>query len=262
MRKIGINLHAMRGLTHEEFLREIASLGASATFTGVREAKEQAEIARLCEKYAIECETLHAPFSHINDIWLDCAGGEAMERELLETVDHCLIAGARIAVVHLSSGLKPPPVTDLGRARFTRVVDYAAGKGIQIAFENQRFLSNIAWAFESFPRDVVGFCWDVGHEGCFTPGRRYMPLFGDRLSCTHIQDNMGNFDEDLHLLPYDGALDFDYVARTIRASGYTGSLMLEGIASNSHRYDDMPARAYLARAAAALQRLREAIDIG
>lgn len=264
MRKIGTNLHAKGGLTHEAYIRTIAGLGFDCIFTGVHEAKEQAQIADLCAAHGIECETLHAPFGHINDIWRDTDDGDVVERELLQTIDHCKIAGAGIAVVHLSSGLKPPPVTDIGRARFTRVVEYAAKNCIRIAFENQRFLSNISWAFETFIGEnyggTVGFCWDTGHEGCFTPGRRYMPLFGDRIICTHIQDNLCEFNKDLHYLPFDGNIDWNYVASALREAGYTGSLMLEGIASNSHRYDDMTPEEYLERAAAAMKRLRTLVD--
>ena len=103
-----------------------------------------------------------------------------------------------------------------------------AAKGVQIAFENQRKLANIAWTFEEIEdAPNVGFCWDTGHENCFTPGRQYMPLFGKKLICTHIHDNNGVFDHDEHLLPFDGKLDFVRAARQIRESGFTGALVLE-----------------------------------
>ncbi len=258
MREIGINLHAAKGLTDEEYLREIAGLGFTRIFTGVRPAEKQASIAELCAKYSITCETLHAPFGHINDIWLDNEGGQAMLDELLRTVDHCLIAGAGIAVIHLSSGMNPPSITDIGRARFARLVEYATEKGVRLAFENQRKLANIAWAFEAFPDENVGFCWDCGHEFCFTPGRHYMPLFGDRLICTHIHDNTGVFNEDSHFLPFDGSCDFGYVASAIRDSGYTGSLMLE-VGCNSPCGQNDPLT-FLARAAESVKRLRTMVD--
>lgn len=256
MRKIGINLHAIKGLTDEDYLREIAALGFNTMFSGVLAPERQAAVAELCARYGIEYETLHAPFGHINDIWLENDNG--MLDELCRCIDHCVIAGAPIAVVHLSAGMKPPSITDLGRERFARLVDYAAKKNIKIAFENQRKLANIAWAFEAFPTDTVGFCWDCGHEYCFTPGRHYMPLFGDRLICTHIHDNTAVFNEDSHFLPFDGACDFDYVAATIRESGYTGSLMLE--VGNASRYGDMVPQEFLAKAAEAACRLRRMVD--
>lgn len=259
MRKIGINLQSIEGLTDEEYLREIAALGFSTTFTDVLERSKQASVAELCARFGIECETLHAPFGHINDIWLDGERGQAMFDELTECVDHCIIAGASIAVVHLSSGTNPPSITDIGRERFARLVEYAAQKNVKIAFENQRMLANIAWAFETFKAETVGFCWDCGHEFCFTPGRHYMPLFGNRLICTHIHDNSAVFNADDHLLPFDGKCDFDYVTGTIRESGYTGSLMLE-VGNQTHYGPIVTPIEFLEKAASAAKKLRQMVD--
>ena len=258
MRKIGINLHAIKGLTDEEYLREIAALGFGTIFSGVLDPSQQASVAELCARYGLEYETLHAPFGHINDIWLDKEEGQTMLDELRHCVDHCVLAGAPIAVVHLSAGMNPPSITDIGRKRFTLLVEYAEKKAIKIAFENQRKLANIAWAFEAFPTDTAGFCWDCGHEFCFTPGRHYMPLFGDRLICTHIHDNTAVFNEDSHFLPFDGVCDFSYVANAVRESGYSGSLMLE--VGNKTRYGHLEPHAFLEKAVRVITKLRTMID--
>lgn len=260
MRKIGINLQAKAGWNNEDYIRLISQLGFTATFTGNRDPQELPAIGESCAKYGVVCETLHAPFDHINDMWLPGDDGEAMLHELKLCVDHCGLIGAGIMVTHLSSGNLAPSITDLGRARFAHLVDYAASKRVIIAFENQRKLANLAWAMETFDESVAGFCWDCGHEGCFTPGRQYMPLFESRLVCTHIHDNPGKYNEDRHMLPFDGCLDYDRVARQLRESGYTGSLMLEVMAGHSDRYDHISVEAYLQRAAEAAKKLRNMVD--
>lgn len=260
MRKIGINMHAKKGLSSEDFVRVARDLGFSTVFFMPQEPEVMMENSRLLAAAGMCYETLHAPFQGINVMWLDGFEGDKMLQKLTDCVDLCVSVGAPIAVVHLSSGNTPPPPTDVGRGRFIRLVDHAVGKGVQIAFENQRKLHNIAWAFEEFRDiDTVGFCWDCGHESCFTPGRHYMPLFGDRLICTHIHDNSGVYNADEHLLPFDGKMDFDYVAETIKASGYAGSLMLE-IKGNSEFYADLPVESFLEKAAASVMRLRAMID--
>ena len=259
--EIGINLHAMVGLTDEAYIKTIAELGFRATFCMAQPRERMEQLGRLCAAENIRFDTLHAPFDHINDIWLDCEGGQRMLAELKDCVDQCLVVGAPIAVVHLSSKMKPPTITDIGRGRFEELVAYARKKGVKIAFENQRKLFNLAWAFETFgPEDGVGFCWDCGHENCFTPGKQFMPLFGDRLICTHIHDNNGVFNEDKHMLPFDGTLDYQRVARQLRESGYQGTLMLEVMAGTNHHYEGenyqgMSPQEYLQRAAAAAKRL-------
>lgn len=261
MRKIGINIGAKNGLKLEEGARELADLGFEAVFTGVPDPECAERIGNALAANGLSWDTMHAPFGHINDMWHDTEGGIVMYRELTEGVDRCREMGVPILVVHLSAGHFPPSLTDIGRARFSSLVEYAVGKGVQIAFENQRMLANIAWAFEEFAGvPEVGFCYDCGHEFCFTPGRQYMPLFGNRLICTHIHDNDCEYDHDLHLIPFDGKADFDRVARQIRESGFEGTLMLEVIARNSNVYDDMDAHTYLSRAAAAAKRLRAMVD--
>ena len=47
-----------------------------------------------------------------------------------------------------------------------------------------------------------------------------MPLFGNRLICTHIHDNDCMYDHDMHMIPFDGAVDYDRVTRQIRESGF------------------------------------------
>ena len=260
MRSIGINMHAKAGLSSEDFIRLAHDLGFSTVFSGCKELDVMLRNADLLAAAGMSYETLHAPFKGINAIWLESDDGEQIFKTLTDCVNLCVAVGAPIAVMHLSAGETPPPPTDIGRGRYIRLVDYAIGKGIRIAFENQRKLHNISWAFEEFQNtDTVGFCWDCGHESCFTPGRRYMPLFGDRLICTHIHDNSGVYNADEHLLPFDGTMDFAYVAETIKNSGYTGSLMLE-IKGNSDFYADLSVEAFLERAAASIKRLRSMID--
>ena len=87
-----------------------------------------------------------------------------------------------------------------------------------------------------------------------------MPLFGDRLSALHIHDNDGKYNSDLHLIPYDGTIDFDIVAKEIAQSGYDGSIMLELSRGNSHLYDSLSPEEYYGHASKAANRLREYIE--
>ena len=261
MRKIAINLHAKKGLDTAAYIGKMRELGFDALFTGVPTPTDLPVIVDALAKNGMSYEMIHAPFEHINDIWYEGEQGESMLGELMHAVDCAQLGGCPTVVVHLSSGTTPPDLTDVGRARFERLVEHAAQKKVRIAFENQRKLANITWALERFcDPATVGFCWDCGHEGCFTPDREFMPLFGDRLICTHIHDNPCLPDEDLHMIPFDASLDFDRVARQLRESGYAGTLTLEVFAQNSKVYDGMSCEAFLEKAAAAIKRLRSMID--
>ena len=260
MRKIGINLLSLPGMSDADYIRLAAELGFSAMFTGMMDEPRQLACADLMAANGIEYETIHAPFNGINSIWLEGDEGEMMLGRLTDTIDRCVQVGAPIAIIHLSAGNTPPSITDIGRGRFARLVEHAAQKNVRIAFENQRKLANIAWAFETFADpEVVGFCWDCGHESCFTRGREYMPLFGDRLICTHIHDNEGIQDKDDHWLPFDGCIDYSRFAGHIRRTDYHGSLMLEA-GFDLQKYGNMSAGAFLQRAADAAKKLVKMVD--
>jgi len=265
MRNIGINLHAIEGLSDEDYVKLISSLGFDATFTlytaYTADRKLALSHAELFAKYGLAWETIHAPYGCPNDFWKEGEVGEEAIQEQIDCVDLCASIGVPISIVHLSSGMTPPPTTDVGRARIERLINHATKKGVTLAFENQRKLFNLAWVFDFYGNESsVGFCWDTGHEACFTARTQYMPFFGKHLCCTHIHDNYGVFNQDCHMLPFDGSIDFDRVARQIRESGFSGSLMLECIETNSDRYVGFSPEEYLNRAADAVKKLRTMVD--
>lgn len=254
---IGISWGCYSGLSIERQAELMAENGFKSTFIGGDDPK-MGEILPVLDRYGISCENVHAPFSHINDIWRNGEGGERMLAELLDTADRCQFYGIPVMVVHLSSGNPAPRISDVGYSRLERLMEHTEAKGVTVAYENQRFLANLAYVMEQFP--TARFCWDVGHEACFTDGRRYMPLFGKRLSALHVHDNDMKYNSDLHLIPYDGKIDFECVAREIAQIGYGGSLMLELSRGNSHYYDDSSPEDYYRRAAQAAVRLRGAVE--
>ena len=258
MREIGINLPEKNQL---EFIKTAKSVGFDTVFSSVPSEIELARIASALAANGMRYETIHAPFDHINDIWIEGERGDAMFAELMTAVTRCAQGNVPITVVHLSSGKNPPPVSDAGRVRYEKLIEYAAQKNVKIAFENQRQLENITWAFRHFSDAAhVGFCYDCGHEGCFTPGIEFVPLFGHKLLCTHIHDNDCIQDHDLHIIPFDGKLDFGRVIKRLREASYKGPLTLELHHENSHRYDFMQTNALLERAAMGIKRVRTLLD--
>lgn len=262
MRKLGVNcpsyVNGVDALGSVPFIRDA---GFDSVFSEYVSDEYCGKLADEIDRAGMSYETIHAPFRNINSMWRAGEAGEAMLRSLTDCLDTCEHYGVPVMIVHLSSGVDAPNVNDIGHQRFDRLVEHAGKVGVKIAFENQRKLANIAFAFEVYDKcSQVGFCWDTGHESCFAGGREYMPLFGSKLTALHIHDNMMENNGDLHLLPFDGIIDFHYVAEQIRKSGYSGTLMLEAIPTNSHRYDDLTPQQFYARAYEAASRLRVLVD--
>jgi len=85
-----------------------------------------------------------------------------------------------------------------------------------------------------------------------------MPLFGHRLRQLHIHDNY--WERDIHLIPYDGKIDFERVAASIASVDYEGSLMLELCAPASEVYRDYTPETYYKRAAEAARKLAARVE--
>lgn len=229
MYKLGINYTKSASLSYEEALPLFKSLGFDCVFSSSEiDGADTVAVAENAAKCGIFFESIHASWKGINNIWSENTDGDETEKRLMRALEECKSFGVPIAVMHLSSGENAPCVSDAGRRRFDRIVDTAVKNGTVIAFENQRKLANIAFVMELYDKvENVRFCWDVGHEGCFTPGKEFMPLFGEKLCYTHIHDNLCEYNGDLHRIPFDGCLDYERVARHIAKSGYSGTLTLE-----------------------------------
>ena len=222
--KLGIEIDRALNISYEEQAKMIKEHGFDAAFVGL-EAKNLDELVKALQKYDIELENCHAPFDGINNMWLAGEVGDHMLDRLLRCVDECAKYAIPVLVVHLSSGMTPPRMNDIGFDRYDRLMQYAREKGVVIAYENIRKLDNVAYMMENYPE--AGFCWDVGHEACYMNGMEFMPLFGKRMVAIHVHDNTGIYDQDKHWLPYDGVVNMDRVAKHFATSGYQKSLMLE-----------------------------------
>lgn len=263
--KIGINIGCYPGVPLEEQIKLMKENGFESCFLGC-ESPVFDDIVKTIQESGIVIETLHAPFSKsrtepvcdINDMWNEGESGDAMMARLVSCVEKAGKYNIPVIVVHLSSGRVPPMVNSIGNERFGRLMEIAKENNVTIAYENQRMLGNIAHAFDYY--QDAGFCWDIGHESCFTPGREYMPLFGKKLVALHVQDNNGAEHGDLHLIPYDGIVDFEKAARYIAESGFEGSVMLEVLKRQSNYYDDVSPEEYYKKSAAAALRLAERIE--
>lgn len=259
--EIGINLFCYGGKEDENIENQIGNMienGFGHTFVMADHPMLSGSLVDKVKRAGIVFDTLHAPFNGINHMWKDGIDGDETLKRLSDAVSKCADYDIPVAIVHLSSGRPAPVISDIGNERFSRLMDFARKKNVTLAYENQRFLANIASVMEMFPD--AGFCWDIGHEGCFTKGRRYMPLFGDRLTAVHIHDNHHLPDGDEHLIPYDGITDFDLVAKTLADYNFRGTAMLEVFRSENDKYNDFTQTEYYRHAGNAARRLATAVD--
>lgn len=268
MQKLGINIDAFEDFGQNNIEKSslkntmelIASLGFSAVFSDATFEKSPEKVAEHCARLGLEYQFVHAPFKGTNNIWLNTLKGDDMLKKIIDCIDSCSRANVPATVVHISSGYTPPPISKIGKNRYMKIVEHALSKNVKIAFENLREPNYLKWAMDTFETAPnVGFCWDIGHENCFTTGIDYMALYGDKLICTHIHDNYCTPSGDLHLIPFDGKIDFESMASRLKNSDYTGPLMLE-VFSKNEIYNNISEIEFFKRAYNAIEKIQKLIN--
>jgi len=131
----------------------------------------------------------------------------------------------RFLVLHL--GL-PDEEYDLRKfdAAFTSIEHlkiFAKERGVSLLLENiPNELSTPArlLSFLEYTRLDLKFCFDTGHAHLGTGVEAAFTLLRNRVVSTHVHDNKGEKDE--HLLPYDGAIDWERTLLGFRSAWAEG----------------------------------------
>ncbi|MBR6773486.1 MAG: sugar phosphate isomerase/epimerase [Clostridia bacterium] len=261
LRKKGIVCDCIAGANPIDTLEIIKEVGFDSFFTGVIEEEKVLEIVNRGKALGLECEFLHAPFTGINEMWKEGDGYLPIYEGMIKTINSASATGVKKVILHLSSGWNAPEITDLGQKRFDEIVTHATEKGVTVAFENLRVVGNVSYFADKYRHnDGVRFCYDCGHEHCYTKYVSFLDIFRERTIATHIHDNFGKSSEweektDLHLLPYDGDIDYRKMMKKLDEYGYEGSLMLEVFNSSCPEYAKMTAREFIKSAYERLERI-------
>ncbi len=183
--------------------------------------------------------SFHAPFNKSDDMWNPAGIGDVAMCEMLDMLEICARYEIPTMVTHAFLGMEPDEeLIDIqtGIERFGAVAVRATELGINFALENTEGEQYLKALFDSLKSEKsVGFCWDTGHELCYNHGEDMMALYGGKLLCTHLNDNLGIRDfegritwhDDLHLLPFDGITDWKGVAERLVKHGFVGELNFE-----------------------------------
>ena len=227
-RKFGLVCNCVEG-TEEVSLELLKKYGFSCFFSDAYDLETMYKLREKADELGLEYEFVHGPFKGINDMWLSEETPE-IYKQLRLCIENAAAVQVKSVIMHVSSGWNAPKVNDLGLSRYDSLVEYAQEKGVILAFENLRKLGNLACLMDRYEHcENVKFCYDCGHEHCYTVTVPYAELYGSRFLCTHLHDNFGYDagDGDLHLMPFDGNIDYKKVMDGLNKVGYKGSLMLE-----------------------------------
>lgn len=261
-RKIGNELVGFWSCNEQQAidnLKRMKEVGFDCVFWPLQ-LNEQGKMEKLLQAAAdldLEIDELHEMPTNINRIWYDEPLGDKPMQLALDSIDFCAEHGVEKMVMHESSGRIAPDMSNAGLSRFRRIFEHAKEKGVKVAMENLRRTNYIARIFEVCRDLPVYYCWDSGHEICYTPGVNHLAIFSDKLICTHIHDNRGIYMKDDHMLPFDGVRDWEQTASLLRKSNYSGNICGE-LQRDAARYADIEDKDFIALA---YERLKKFADM-
>lgn len=263
MMRLGCSVHEILGSSVYDNIRYAGEAGFDSAFLLWNDEMDTEEVMAVANDCGVAVESLHAPFVNYNSIWEE---GNLGDREA-EKIKRCIRVAAeydvKTVVSHVVSDINAPLTSNLGLCRFGKIVIEAEKYGVKLAFENTEYTRHLALVLSSF--DSPLFCYDAGHEHCYTPGINHMAMYGNRLGFLHLHDNLGmnksyraSHADDLHRLPFDGNIDWKKVLGSIKKVSYGGTLMLEcDPGHDTALYGKLTAKEYYAKTYAAAKKLAD-----
>lgn len=244
--RLGMNISGEFGRSLTEQIPLLRETGFEAFFSHWKPGEDLSPLREAADGCGMLFQSVHAPFGRIMELWESEETGQTAADELVDCVHVCAANEVPIMVCHTVSGFKRPNPTARGIENFGRVVRAAGEAGVKIAFENlqgEEYLAVLMDAFSGEPH--VGFCWDTGHEHCYNCFD-IAALYGERMIATHLNDNLGVWDfggeitcrDDLHLMPFDGAIDWADIAHRLNRSNYQGILTFEVKRTDTGRHEN------------------------
>ena len=192
----------------------------------------QQEQVDLCKKLGLEIAFAHLGYKGINNIWLEGKEGDLLVENYFKNLEDCKANGINLVVMHFSSGLDAAEPNEIGLNRYKKIVEYAEKLNIKVAFENTKKPGYLEYVLGHLKNANAGVCLDSGHLHCHFKGKFSWEMFKDRIFALHLHDNMG--EEDEHLLPFDGTLDWKDLTEKLKSANYSGPISLESCYRNAY----------------------------
>lgn len=192
----------------------------------------QEEQLKLCRELRLDIEFVHLGYKDINNIWVEGEAGDNLVNYYLNDLNTCKANNINLVVMHITALKIAPQPSMIGIKRLQTIVDYAEKLNIKIAFENTKIWGYLEYVFRHIKNQNVGICFDVGHCHCHFDDRFSWDLFKDKIFAVHLHDN--DKSDDMHLLPFDGTIDWNNFIDKLKQANYNGPITLESCYKNDY----------------------------
>ena len=191
----------------------------------------QEEQVKMCKELGLNIIFAHLGYQNINSIWEEGEIGDSLVERYKKDIKDCKENGIPMVVMHLTSKTKAPMYGEIGLERIKKIINYAKELNVKVAFENTKIKGYLEYVLGNIKDDNVGICFDAGHCHVHFNDEFNFKFFKDRIFAVHLHDN--DKSDDLHLLPFDGTIDWKNVIKKLKECNYNGPITLE----LCYRYD-------------------------
>ena len=181
----------------------------------------QEEQLRYIKECGLNVIFAHLGYQGINNLWLDNEIGNSLVERYKNDIRICKENNIPMIVMHLTSKSEAPQYNEVGLNRLKEIVDYAKELDIKVAFENTKIKGYLDYVIDNIDNENVGICFDSGH---FHDDLDF-DKFKNRIFAVHLHDN--DKSDDLHLMPFDGTLNWKEVINNLKKSNYNGPITME-----------------------------------
>ena len=214
---------------------------------------DSAPFREALESSGLYPHTIHAPFKSINLASMDEGERKESVAQVAAAMRFHAEVGGQTIIVHPSGSPTSPDVplytrenvgkaTEMAHRSISELVPIGEETGVRMALENLvgkmgfparplETMQELRSFMADLPAEYVGICHDIGH----TRLRKLdvseeARIASERLYALHIQD--GFSDEDDHLPPGHGTIDFDSFRQALEDIGFDGAWTMEVLATN------------------------------
>lgn len=185
----------------------------------------QIEQVEMCKKLGFNIIFAHLGYRNINSIWEEGEIGDKEVERYKKDIKDCHENGIPMVIMHLTHKDKAPMYGEVGLNRIRKIVEYAKEMNMKVAFENTKIKGYLEYVIENIKDDNVGICFDAGHYHVHFDDEFNFELFKNRIFAVHLHDN--DKSDDLHLLPFDGTINWEYIINKLKECNYNGPITME-----------------------------------
>jgi sugar phosphate isomerase/epimerase len=192
------------------------------------------KLAEFAGKKGLFFQSIHAKHQSVYSLWCESDATAVME-DLKNTIKCSSKVGVNRVIIHPCAGVRYKDPTLMGLKRFGDILECANKYGVYLCFENLEGTQILDAILNEYNNcENAKLCYDCGHENCYAT-HKVVDKYKDKIFTLHINDNVGIRSEekvitpfdDLHLLPFDGNVNFERVVKLIKHAKLENELTFE-----------------------------------